>query len=162
MAPPPPAPVVVTPHKRGKELQTMVPPVLALSFSTLFGQMRKPRPGPERAGLWQHAHHGQSPGANPHDQLRQARAWGRGGRGRCPRREDSPNQMTCFHLHGAGVVLPGLLIGDRELRKTRVQPTSRKGGRGQGLVPGEMLGEGPGAGVGQAQAEALDRGYREG
>lgn len=127
MALPPPAPGIVAPHKGGKELQTMVPPVPALSFPTRCGQIRRPRPGPAGAGLWQHTHHGQSRGQT-HGQLRQTRARGRGGRGRCPRGEDSPNQMTCFHLQGAGVVRPGLLVGDRELRKTRVQPTSRKGG----------------------------------
>lgn len=127
MALPPPAPGIVAPHKGGKELQTMVPPVPALSFPPAVD-------GSEDLGQDQQ---GQACGSTPtmdraggkrSGQLRQTRARGRGGRGRCPREEDSPNQMTCFHLQGAGVVRPGLLVGDRELRKTRVQPTSRKGG----------------------------------
>lgn len=43
--------------------------------------------------------------------------------------EDSPDQMACFHLQRTGVVLPGLLVGEGELRKTRMGPYPSKGAR---------------------------------
>lgn len=43
--------------------------------------------------------------------------------------EDSPDQVACFHLQRTGVVLPGLLVSEGELRKTKMQPNSRKAGK---------------------------------
>lgn len=58
-------------------------------------------------------------------------------------KEGSPDQVACFHLQRTGVVLPRLLVGDRELRKTRMETNSRKGGRGWVPSPGGSLRAGP-------------------
>ena len=38
-----------------------------------------------------------------------------------PQKEDSPDQVARFHLQRIGVILPGLLIGEGELRKYRME-----------------------------------------
>lgn len=78
------------------------------------------------------------PGLNPHDQcpfpLLQARLKPERREqeeGTKPQQLDSPDQVARFHLQRIGVVLPGLLVGEGELRKSGMETNSRKGGRGR-------------------------------
>ena len=76
--------------------------------------------------------------------------------GTASQKEGSPDQVACFHLQRIGVVLPGLLVGEGELRKRGwrliLEREAGDGSRllegdcGRGLVLGEMLGAGPGVG----------------